>query len=410
MKYIINITLLLLGLQLHAQEVQKAAPPQEIPIILRNATLHSGDGSAPYVADVLIMEGKITKIGKVTESFKRAEEIDLTGKHVYPGIIALNTQLGLAEIEAARPTIDTREAGEFNPGLRSIVAYNTDSRVIGTVRSNGILTAQIITESGWIKGTSGVVQLDADNWEDAAIDTDNALCMRWPSGKNAAQQVREIYAYFEKAKAWQAAGNLADPDLNMSAMVPYIQGKRRICIEVYSKTHIMEVLAFSDHFQLDIALLGAYQALPIAAEIASRKIPVILNTIHRLPVNDEEHPLMPFALPSELQKQGIEVSLSTDGFWQVRNLPFMAGTAAAHGVSTETALKMITLNPAKVLHLEHKIGSIEIGKDANLIISQGDLLDMKTSIPEKAMIAGRWISLDNKQTQLYHKYKQEEGK
>ena len=119
---------------------------------------------------------------------------------------------------------------------------------------------------------------------------------------------------------------------------------------------------------------------------------------------------MPFTLPAQLQNLGIEVSLSTDGFWQVRNLPFMAGTAAAHGANPEIALKMVTRNPAKVLHLDHRIGSIETGKDANLIISAGDLLDMKTSIPEKAMIEGRWISLENKQTQLYQKYKQEEQK
>jgi imidazolonepropionase-like amidohydrolase len=409
MKRIINLTILLLCLKLQAQEVLTPAPPQEIPIILRNATLHIGDGTSTRVADVLIIDGKITKIGKVTEAFKRSEDIDLTGKHLYPGIIALNTQLGLTEIEAARPTVDTREAGMLNPGLRSVIAYNTDSRVIGTVRSNGILTAQIITESGWIKGISAVMQLDAANWEDAATDTDNALCMRWPKGSDA-NTIQEIYDYFNESKAWQDAGNLAEPDLNKRAMQPYLQAKRRIIIEAYSKTQIMQVLAFADYFHLDIALLGAHQALDIADQIAARKIPVILNNVHRLPAVDEEHPLNPYALPAELKNKGIEVSLSTDGFWQVRNLPFMAGTAAAYNLNPEEALQLITLNPAKVLHLDHRIGSIAEGKDANIIVSEGDLLDMKSSIPIKAMIEGRWISLENKQSQLYHKYKSLEEK
>ena len=405
-KYIYYTLFLCGALSLRAQEITQPGPKQEIPIILRNAVIHPGNGSPAFTADILINNGKIQKIGEVRETFKRSEDIDLKGKSIYPGLIALNTQLGLAEIEAARPTIDTRERGDFNAGLRSLVAYNTDSRVIGTVRSNGILLAQTITQSGIIKGTSALVQLDAWNWEDAAYaGGDNALCIQWPQGKEAATAIEQLELFFTKARARMDDGTPKEPDLNLDALIPVLKGERKVFIQVQQAPEILQALAFAEKFKISLVLTGAYEAWKVKEELARRNIPVVLAEVHRLPAQDEESPEQPFQNPAILTQAGVKVSLSVDGFWQVRNLPFMAGTAAAYGISKEQALEMITLNPARCLGIEAMSGSIEVGKDANLVISSGDLLDMKTSIVEKALIQGRWVNLDNKQKQLYEKYR-----
>jgi imidazolonepropionase-like amidohydrolase len=402
-KYFLLITLVLTGSTLWAQEVPVPGAPQEIPIILRNALIHPGNGSKAFKGDILIMEGKIQKIGEVRETFKRSEDIDLSGKSVYPGLIALNTHLGLSEIEAARPTIDTREAGESNAGLRALIAYNTDSRVIGTVRSNGVLLAQTLTQTGVIRGISALVQMDAWNWEDAAYaGGDNALCLHWTGYQ---EKIRQLEAFFSKARARMNTESPVEPDLNLDALKPYLTRQKKVFIQAHRATEILQAIAFSEKFNLDLVITGAYEAWKVKEELASRKIPVVLSDIHRLPGQDEEFPHQPFRNPALLQEAGIEVSICVEGFWQIRNLPFMAGTAAAYGVSREDALKMITLNPAKALGVETRTGSIETGKEANLVITSGDILDMKTSIPEKALIQGRWVNLDNKQKQLYEKYK-----
>jgi len=404
-KYIYYILLLCGTISLRAQEITQPGPKQEIPIILRNAVIHPGNGSPAFTADILIDNGKIQKIGEVRETFKRSEDIDLKGKSIYPDLIALNTQLGLAEIEAARPTIDTRERGDFNAGLRSLVAYNTDSRVIGTVRSNGILLAQTVTQTGILKGISALVQLDAWNWEDAAYaGGDNALCIQWPQGKDAATAIEQLELFFTKARARMDDVAPKEPDLNLDALLPVLKGERKVFIQVQQAPEILQALAFAEKFKLSLVLTGAYEAWKVKEELARRNIPVVLAEVHRLPAQDEESPEQPFQNPAILTQAGVKVSLSVDGFWQVRNLPFMAGTAAAYGISKEQALEMITLNPARCLGIEAMSGSIEVGKDANLVISNGDLLDMKSSIVERALIQGRWVNLDNKQKQLYRKY------
>jgi imidazolonepropionase-like amidohydrolase len=388
---------------LKAQEIPAPGPPQEIPIILRNAQIHPGNGSRPFQADLLIMEGKIRKIGEVRETFKRSEEFDLKGKSIYPGLIALNTHLGLSEIEAARPTIDTREQGENNAGLRALIAYNTDSRVTGTVRSNGILLAQTLTQSGVIRGISALVQLDAWNWEDAAYGGgDNALCIQW---NGYPDKIRQLEAFFAQAQARMNSKGVLEPDVNLDALKPYLNRQKKVFIQAHRATEILQAIAFGEKFNLDLVLTGAYEAWKVKSEIAARNIPVVLSDIHRLPGQDEEFPDQPFRNPALLKEAGVEVSLCVEGFWQVRNLPFMAGTAAAYGLSREEALQMITLNPAKTLGVQNQTGSIEEGKDANLLITSGDILDMKSSIVEKALIQGRWVNLDNKQKQLYEKYK-----
>jgi len=405
-KFIYYIFLIAGGMHLLAQEVNQPGPKQEIPLILRNATIHPGNGSPAYQSDILIENGKIQKIGLIRETYKRAEDIDLSGKNIYPGLIALNSQLGLAEIEAARPTIDTRERGDFNAGLRAIVAYNTDSRVIGTVRSNGILLAQTVPQSGILKGISGLVQLDAWNWEDAAYGGgDNALCIQWPQGKEAGQAVEQLEMFFSSALARMESQGSKETDLNQDALTPVLKGNRKVFIHANQASEIMQAIAFAEKFKLNLVISGGYEAWKVKEILAEKKIPVVLSEVHRLPAQDEELPHLPFMNPFVLQQAGVSVSLSVEGFWQIRNLPFMAGTAAAYGLSKEQALQMIALNPAKCLGVDSITGSIEVGKDANLVICSGDILDMKSSIPERALIQGRWVNLDNKQHQLYEKYR-----
>jgi imidazolonepropionase-like amidohydrolase len=417
----IFILMLFLYINNFAQYTPSPAPEQKTPIILNHAIIHNGLGEVLEDFAIVIINGKIDYIGKIAPEIKDAQIIDVQLKHVYPGLIAPNTVLGLKEIESVRATLDNSEVGNYNNDVRTIIAYNTDSQVIPTVRSNGILISQIIPEGGIISGTSSIVQLDAWNWEDAALKMEDGIHLNWPQSNlkkdelqkdktkktnKYVEEVQEINAYFNEAKSYY---NI-EPEiknLRFKALRMLFANRMSLYVHVNGAYEILDVLLFAKKIGIkNLVLVGAKESYKIPNDIAKAKASVILSETHDLPTFIDENIDQPFSTPKILKDAGVLFCLMVNGSWQVRNLPFMAGTAAAYGLTKEEALQSITLNTAKILGIDNITGSIEIGKQANLVISKGDILDMRTNQIEYAFLKGRSINLRNKQIDLYEKYKQ----
>lgn len=403
-------------------DVPVPAPKQTERLCLKGGTVHVGNGKVIENAYVLFENGKVTEVfaaNNLKTDATLGRIIDVTGKQIYPGVIALNTILGLTEIEAVRATNDLGEVGAINPDVRAEISYNTDSRVTPTVRSNGVLYAQVVPQGGRVSGTSSVMQLDAWNWEDAAVKADEGVFVTWPAmykvkgwwaepdgyelNKDYDKNVQDLKDYFNEAKSYAYTAH-DKKNLRFEAMKRLFTDKENLYVRVDYVKEILHVLDFAKEQGVNIVLIGGSDSYMIADELAQKKIPVILGRAHELPSYNDEDIQQPYKTPAILQKAGVLYALSIGGFWQQRNLMFEAGTTAAYGVGKEEALASITSNSAKILKLDNKIGTIESGKDASFIVSDGDLLDMRSSNISLAFIEGRQINLDNKQKELYRKF------
>jgi imidazolonepropionase-like amidohydrolase len=418
----------LIPLSIFAQTPTPAPSRQAGAILILGATAHLGNGSVIANSAIGFEGGKLTLVADATtiriDRTKFAKIFDASGKHVYPGFIAPDTRLGLVEIEAARPTQDYAETGAMNPNVRSIVAYNTDSEVIPTVRSNGVLLAQITPGGGAISGASSVVQLDAWNWEDAAYRTDDGIHLNWPNmragggfgfGEPQEQRRNEQYdkevqalrRFFDEARAYAlapAAPEIKNP--KFEAMRGLWDQKQSLYLHTDNAKTIQESVLFATSYGLRTVLVSASDAWLVADFLKSHQIPVILNRTQSLPTRDDEAVDQPFKTAAILHEKGILFAFSIDGAWQQRNLPFQAGQAAGFGLPKEAALSALTLNTAKILQIDQRCGSLETGKDATLFISEGDALDMRGCRVTAAFIQGREINLDNKHKQLNRRFEE----
>jgi imidazolonepropionase-like amidohydrolase len=331
----------------------------------------------------------------------------------------MNTVLGINEIEAVRATHDYDEVGNVNPSSRAIIAYNTDSKVTPTVRSNGILLAQVAPTGGLISGQSSVVELDAWNYEDAAYKMDEGIWLNFPSTqiikaswadseeeqmKRSAKQMQDLTTLFDNAKVYSTTKNPEVVNQNLEAMRGLFNQTKTMYVRCNFAKDILAAIKFCENYKVRMVLCGGADAWMLVDELKSRNIPVILERTQNLPRRDDEDVYLPYKLPSLLMKRGIDVSITDEGFWKDRNLPFQAGQAVSYGLTKEEALQTITLNPARILGIDKTVGSLEDGKDATLIISTGDILDMKSSVVTHAYIRGKEINLDDIQKQLYQKY------
>lgn len=409
-----------------AQETIAPAPKQVQPVVITNATVHVGNGQVLNNATVVVTNGKITAVGTNVTAPANAKTINAQGKHVYPGLILPATNLGLVEVNSVRATSDAREIGEMNPNVRSIIAYNTDSKVINTLRPNGVLLANIVPEGGLVSGQSSVVQLDAWNWEDAAYKMDNGIHFRVPSlmarprgfgggrpagaepadpVKEGLDKIDEFKMYLRQAKAYSTVGKPEEVNLKYEAVKGLFNKSKRLFIHASTVKQILVAIDIAKEFNLDAVIVGGEDSWQVADLLKQNNLSVILSQPHSLPILPDDDVDQPFKTAALLQKAGVTFAINDeDGQTRGRNLAFNAGTAAAYGLSKEQALAAITLNAAKILGIADKTGSIEVGKDANLVISEGDILDMKTNLVTNAFIQGREISLENKQTQLHEKY------
>jgi imidazolonepropionase-like amidohydrolase len=398
-------------------------------ILILNGTAHLGNGEVIQNSAIGFKDGKLILVADATTIRINLAEYDTVfdayGKHVYPGIIASNTSLGLVEIGQLRASRDEAEVGEINPNVRTQIAYNTDSKLIPTIRTNGVLLAQCTPRSGLISGTSSIMMLNGWNWEDATYKADDGVHLNWPQtyttsgwwaeheeikkNEQYEKQLQSLMEFFSSAQAYAKTDKPIKTDLKLDAMKNIYLGKANLYIHVNSSKTILETIAFAKRFSIfKMVIVGGDEAYTVTDVLKENKIPVILNRIHSLPASAEDDVDLPYKQPALLQKAGILFCLSYDGGMEEmgqRNLPFTAGTAAAYGLSKEEALMSITLNAAKILGIDKTTGSLEDGKDATLFISTGDALDMKTNNVELAFINGNMVDLNNSQKALYEKYK-----
>lgn len=402
-------------------------------ILLKNATAHIGNGQVLDNSYVSIKSGKIdmvadARLTKIDPS-QFDTTIDLAGKHIYPGLIAPNCILGLQEAEAVRQTSDYAEVGEFNPHIRSLIAYNAESKILETVKANGVLYTQSTPRGGRVAGMSSILATDGWNWEDAVIKADDGIHVNFPntiqkhgwwaepepSDKNLkyTEQVNELATFFDNAFAYYNTINVAEKNLRFEAMKGIFSGAKNLYIRADYVKDIIGAINFSKKYGIKkIVIVGGKDSYKVTKFLKENNVAVMLNRIHDLPDLPEAETDLIYKLPYLLQKDSVVFCLQNQGDMEAmnaRNLSFLAGTAAAYGLTKEQALQSITLSSAKILGIDNLIGSIETGKLASLIVSEGDILDMKTNKIILAYISGRSIKLSNFQNDLNKKYSEKLG-
>ena len=406
------------------EEIPGAA--QTRPVAIVNAIVHTITNGTITKATVVFDKGRVVAVGTDAAPPQGADVIDAKGGHVYPGFIAPTSTLGLTEIDAVRSTRDMAETGAWNPNVTAATAYNPDSEIIPTVRSNGVLLAHVTPVGGIVSGRSSVMRLDGWTREDIAVLSPSGLVVSWPwmdvstawwvrespdeQRKKARERVQELYRFFDEARAYASRKkNGVDSnvkDVRFEAMVDVVEGRVPVFIQAASRTQIDAVLEFRRTYDLRIVLVDAAEARLVADVLAKEKIPVILPRTHSLPFRDEDAFDAPFTLAADLVKAGVMVAFSEDGAWQQRNLPLHAGSAMAYGLSRDDAERALTLWPAMILGISKDYGSIEVGKSATLFISKGDALDALSNSVTYAVIDGRTVDLSNRHVRLSKKYRE----
>ena len=424
-----NRKLLIIGILLLANSLiaqQTPAKNQSQSILIVGATAHIGNGNVIENSFIGFENGIINLVTSEYELDNNNYDtiINASGKHVYPGFIALNSNLGLVEVNAVKASVDDDESGDFLPNVRSIIAYNAESKGVESMRPNGVLLAQITPNGGVIPGSSSVVQLDAWNWEDAAILFDEGIHLNWPTpysfgrwwlgedrglkpNPNYVNQIKKIEEFFKKSKATMNINS--SMNLKSKAMKGIFDGDKTLYLHADDEKEIIDGITFLKKNSISkIVLVGGTGSESIINFLKEKNIPVILTQPYRLPTEADTDPRDTYKIAYKLVNSGILVSINPNGTGQervaTRNLPFYAGSFSSYGLDKEAALSLITLNAAKILHLDHRLGSIEVGKDATLFISDGDALDIMGNNLTKAYISGRAISLETHQTKLWKRY------
>ena len=408
--------------------VNYAYAQQKENIIFSGATIHIGNGELIENGTMHIKNGMIVAIENAPSANAindpTAIVINAKGKHIYPGLIAPYSRLGLEEVEAVRATLDYREVGELNPNVRALISYNTDSKLIPTVRSNGVLTAMTVPEGGVVTGSSSLMKLAGWNWEDAVYKADVGIHLNWPSMRiysaswapsaedqksNTEKRFTELRNLFNQAQAYNEINPPLVKNLKFAAMKDLFSGKKKLFIAADYSKDIIAAVNFSKEFGITPIIVGARDAHLILNFLKENNIAIILENAHSLPSREDDDIDLPYKKATILYNAGIKYCIAINGSWQQRNLPFEAGTTAAYGVPREMALRSVTLSAAEILGVAANLGSLTKGKDATLLISTGDLLDMKSSIVERAWIQGTEIALKNSQNELNEKYLKKYG-
>ena len=409
-------------------QAQIPGAKQTQSILLKNGFLHIGNGKTIAKSYIAFDEGIITMAkDMLTNTIDESvydTVIDLKGQHVYPGFINLNNTLGITEIDAVRSTRDFSEVGLFKPNVRSQIAFNTESVVMSTVRTNGVLITQPTPRRGFISGTSSIMNLDGWNWEDATLKQDDGVHLNWAwmdenhsdANKHLKRYERNLItleSYFSKALSFYSSNKKDETNLQMLAMEGIFDGSKRLYIHADKVKQLLDVLSFVKKYKIKHpVIVGGAESVQVAEELKSMEIPVLLNRVHSLP-NYEDSPIdEAFVLPKQLQDAGVLFGIQNHGEMEAmnsRNLPFNAGTARSYGLTNEQAISAVTLNNAQIVGIDHLVGSVEKGKQATLFVSKGDALDQLTNQVNFAFIQGRILDLDNHQKRLYRKYSKKLG-
>ena len=419
-KLIVVFSLLFTAVDLSAQADGKS-------VLLLNGYLHVGNGEVLESALVGVRNGRIALVKNSLAYTYKTEEwdtiIDLEGQHIYPGFVAPNSTLGLTEIDAVRATRDYNEVGIYNPHVRSQIAFNVESKVISTVRTNGVLLTQATPRGGSVSGTSSVMAMDGWNWEDATVLKDDGIHVNWPSStqgnwgegvKRNEQydaQKREMVTFFDMAEAYTKLPADQQTDGRLDAMKGCFEGKKHVYFHANDIQQLLDIISFSNTYDFKHpVIIGGNDAYLVPKQLIDAGFSVMITRLHSLPEREEDAVDQPFKLPYLLQVAGVPFCLQNEGDMEAmnaRNIPFLAGTAKAYGLTEEQAVAAVSLSACKILGIDKDYGSVEEGKSATLFVSTGSALDMRSNNLTLAMINGVFMSLENSQKALYEKY---EGK
>lgn len=423
----IYILSLLFSMSLIAQHTP--AQKQSKSILILNGTAHLGNGQVINNSAIGFKDGKLTLVADATlirlakDAYE--ETIDASGKQIYPGFIAPNSTLGLVEIDAIKSSDDESEIGSMNPNVRSIIAYNAESKVIETVIPNGILMAQITPRGGRISGTSSIVQLDAWSWQEALVKENDGIHLNFPSpfkqtarwtelgemplNKDYAKQLSEITSFLSNAQAYQLAVS-KERNVVFESTKGLFDGSQTLFITANDELQIIDAIKLAKESGIKkIVIVGGFEAYKTADLLKANNIGVLLRRVHDMPQYEDQDVNLPYKMAKILIDKSIVVGLENSGSMErmnTRNLPFLAGTCAAYGLDKEQALQLITSNTAQLLGIDSFCGTLEEGKDATLFISEGDALDMRTNKLSEAYIQGRLLNLENHQSKLNRIYKE----
>ncbi len=417
-----------------------AIPPAQAQgtFAIRGGTVVPVTGPRIPNGTVVIQNGRITAVGANVTAPAGATVIDASGQFVYPGLINAGTNVGLVEMGGVPGPVDTRELGDFNPNLTVTTAVNVGSEHIGVTRANGITSVLTVASGSVFSGIAGLINLAGYTNEEMIAKEKVALLLTWPSigggggrfggmgraggtgagtaDREAAYEngVRQIYRWMADARAYGEARDRVMPrggtppvgwntNLRLDAMVPAVRGEMPILIDANSARQIRDVMKFMDSLKVKVIIHGASEGWMLADSIAMKQIPVILDGLNRTPGNDDPYDLV-YANPGVLAKAGVMLAFSTGGASSARDLPYDAGLAEAYGLDPEDALKALTINAAKMFGVDKDYGSIEVGKIANLIVTTGDPIDIRSLIKE-IFIKGQRMKFDDRHTLEYEKYR-----
>lgn len=412
---------------------QIPAKPQDHPIALVGGTIHTVSGTVIENGAVLFIDGKITALGTDIELPQGCEQINVSGKHVYPGMIAAATNIGLVEIGAVRATRDFSELGDINPNVRAEAAVNPDSEIIPVTRANGVALALTVPSGGLITGTSALIMLDGWTWESMTVKAPVGLHVRWPfmavrrsrfirtspkeQLKRRDESLKKIKDAFAEARSYLKAKEAEsskgipyhDTDVRWEAMIKVLKKEMPVFVYADEIRQIHAAVDWATSEDVKMVLVGGRDAWRAVDLLKEKEIPVIVGGTLTTPMRRWEGYDTPFKNPLRLHEAGVKYCIAgtggvSGGASNARNLPYNAAMAAAYGLPKDEALKSITLYPAQILGVADRVGSIEKGKDATLIVTDGDPLEIMTNV-EWEFIQGRKIDLSSRHTQLYEKYK-----
>jgi imidazolonepropionase-like amidohydrolase len=391
------------------------------PFLIRGATVVTVSGPRMANTDVLIRDGVIAEIGPNLQA-AGVLEFDATGMFVYPGMMNAYTSIGLSDIGSVQTMNLTSELGDFNPNNRALVALNVETQMIPVTRANGVTHVVTAPSGGVMPGQAAVINLEGWTWEDLAVSPSAAFVINYPStgggggrggfggrggaggGERAAEAINELKNLLRTAQAYDAmrTGEEGEFNLKLESMRPLVRGETLALVSANSQDQIEGAMMLADSFGLKVAVLGGNEAWKVRSELAQRNVPVVLGSIQSTPSGTAPYDAI-YAQPGILRRAGVKIAFSTGGTSSARHLPYNAALSVAYDLDPDDALRALTLWPAEIFGIADQVGSIEVGKKANLFIADGDPLDVRTHMLE-VFIDGKRIPHDDRHFQLYEKW------
>jgi imidazolonepropionase-like amidohydrolase len=408
-------------------QVRMTVPRQSEPIALQGATIHTVTQGVIENGTIVFENGVITAVGTDVSIPTGARVVDVTGKHIYPGLIDAYSTVGISEIGAVDMSNDVNEVGDFNPNISAAVGVNAESRHIGTSRSQGVLTTLTTPGGGLISGMSSAMALEGWTWEEMSLESAAALNVNWPNPNPSRrgfggfggfgdqggdrptyeERVQALKSYFAEARAYRdavAAGEPVRTDARYMAMIPALNREIPVVVAASGAAQINDAITWAKEENLRLVIRGGDDAIHVADRLAAEGIPVILTSTMDAPDRAHEGYDGAYRRAADLYEAGVKIAISGGaGSLYTDRLPYEAGVAVAFGLPEEEAIKAVTINAAELMGLDDRIGSLEPGKQATLLITTGTPIDMTSDI-EQAYIQGRELDMNDIQKHFFQKY------